>query len=415
MNTVALSIHPWIIRLFCTYVFLLPFSSKFASVALILLLLLSVGYKIAQKNIFRFSSFLMFWLMLFYVLHLTGLINTSNFEYAGLDLQIKLSFLLIPLCIDNIPVSTNDYRRIARSLIAGCTLLALVLLLNAFIEYFVWFGRSAFFYIDFCSIQHVAYFTLYINCALFFLADEFFRLPGYRLRNRYLLGIWIIFLLLVVTLLSSRTAEFAVFISFTMYVFFRASEFSGKTTAFIKATGTALLMLMIFMTVSRVNNRFTDTPVQHHESSTAPSAASNSVKHNVRFDIWDNSMQVYKKHFIFGTGTGDVKDELIKQYQLTGFTEGIDFNLSPHNQYLQTLLTLGIPGIIVLMMIFIYALYVSFRAKNYLLISIVVAICINMLTESMLEKQAGVLFIVFILVLLASQNKNISDRRTIES
>ncbi len=414
MNTVAVSIHPWIIRLLCTYVFLLPFSSKFASVVLIILLLLSIGYKISQKNVFRFSSFLMFWLMLFYILHLTGLFNTSNFEYAGLDLQIKLSFLLIPLCIDNIPISTNDYRRIARSLIAGCTLLALVLLLNAFIEYFVWFGRSAFFYIDFCSIQHVAYFTLYINCALFFLTDEFFRLPGYRLRNRYLLGIWIIFLLFIVTLLSSRTAEFAVLITFSLYVFLRASEFSGKTTAIIKAAGTALLMLVIFMAVSRVNNRFAETPAQHHESIPAPTT-SNSVKHNVRFDIWNNSMQVYKEHFIFGTGTGDVKDELIKQYELSGFTEGIDFNLSPHNQYLQTLLTLGIPGIIVLLMIFIYALYISFRSKNYLLISILVAIGINMLTESMLEKQSGVLFIAFILVLLASQNQNISGRKTTES
>ena len=84
---------------------------------------------------------------------------------------------------------------------------------------------------------------------------------------------------------------------------------------------------MLFPEQVGTMERFAETPAQHHESIPAPTT-SNSVKHNVRFDIWNNAMQVYKEHFIFGTGTGDVKDELIKQYELSGFTEGIALAVS---------------------------------------------------------------------------------------
>ncbi|HEX2935929.1 MAG TPA: hypothetical protein VHO72_11295, partial [Bacteroidales bacterium] len=38
-------------------------------------------------------------IMLFYVVHLVWLLNTSDFSYAAHDLKIKLPFLIIPLII----------------------------------------------------------------------------------------------------------------------------------------------------------------------------------------------------------------------------------------------------------------------------------------------------------------------------
>jgi O-antigen ligase len=407
MNAVATSLHPWIIRLLCTYAFLLPFSSWLASLSLALLFILCIVYKIAARKLFRFSSFIMFWLMLFYLLHVTGLLYTTNFSYAGLDLQIKLSFFLMPLLIDMIPVPDNDFRRITRAFIAGCTLFSFVLLLNACIEYFFWRDLSSFFYIDFCSLQHVAYLTLYINCALFFLADEFFRVPGYKLRNRYFLVIWVIFLFIIVTLLSSRTAQLATFISFPLYCYWLSTLSKNKTTSVIFAGSTAITMLVVFFIVSGNKNRFetaTPTPVPNTVLSTVDVSASSGVKHNVRFEVWKNTFALYKQHPLIGVGTGDIKEELNDQYLRTGFTEGIEFNLSPHNQFFHTLLLLGIPGIISLLMILILATLKAWTRKNYLLISLLIATIINCVTEGILEKQAGVLFFVFFLILLAERN-----------
>jgi O-antigen ligase len=412
MNAVATTLHPWIIRLLCTYAFLLPFSSWLASLSLALLFVLCIIYKIAEKKFFRFSSFTMFWLMLFYVLHVTGLLYTVNFSYAGLDLQIKLSFLLMPLLIDMIPVPVHDFRRITRAFIAGCTLFAFVLLLNACIEYYYWRDISSFFYIDFCSLQHVAYLTLYINCALFFLADEFFRMPGYRLRNRYFLSIWVIFLFIVITLLSSRTAQLAAFISFPLYCFWLSRLSKDKITSGIFAGSVITAMLIIFFVVSGKKNRFeaTTLPAPVETSTTVDVSTSSGVKHNVRFEVWKNTFEVYKQHPLIGVGTGDIKEELNDQYIKAGFTEGTTFNLSPHNQFLHTLLLLGIPGIFCLLMIFILATTKAWMKKNYLLLSLLIAITVNCITEGILEKQAGVLFFVFFLILLAERDTTLQQK-----
>jgi O-antigen ligase len=416
MNHLSLTIHPWIIRLFCTYVFVLPFSSWVASIVLAVLLIISLIYKISEKELFRFSSFIMFWLIAFYVLHVTGLIYTSDFCYAGLDLQIKLSFLLMPFMLDAIPVSSDDYRRITRSFIAGCTLLSLILLTNAFIEYYIWHDKSSFFYIDFCSIQHVAYFTLYINCTLFFLADEFFRLPGYRVRNRKFLIIWMIFLTLIITLLASRTALIAVVISFSLYIYWLFRISRNRTTSAIYSGIAALTMVIIFLLVSGNNNRFeesSDTITSNTEAAIPNN--SGGIQHNVRFEVWKNTLAVYRDHPLFGVGTGDLKNELNQQYKIAGFNEGLEFNLSPHNQFLHTLLLLGIPGLTVLLLIFILSLWQAILYKNKIMLALLIAVVINCLTEGILEKQAGVLFFVFFLILFANQQKNIMRPRITEA
>ena len=40
----------------------------------------------------------------------------------------------------------------------------------------------------------------------------------------------------------------------------------------------------------------------------------NSVEKNIRFEIWKNSLALIRENLIVGTGTGDIKDELMLQY-----------------------------------------------------------------------------------------------------
>ncbi len=79
-------------------VVLLPFFPKFLTPLIILNFILWIFEQIKLKEGWKFSKNPVFIFMcLFYVWHLVGLLWTSNFKYAGLDLQIKLPLLLIPL------------------------------------------------------------------------------------------------------------------------------------------------------------------------------------------------------------------------------------------------------------------------------------------------------------------------------
>jgi O-antigen ligase len=386
-----------------------------ASIVLAVLFVLCLIYRISQKNIFRFSSFLMFWLMMFYLMHVTGLINTLNFPYAGLDLQIKLSFLLMPLLLDQVPVSTTDYRRLTRSFIAGCTLFSMVLLVNAILEYTIWHDSASFFYIDFCSLQHVAYFTLYINCALFFLTDEFYRMPGYRLRSRYLLAVWMLYLLVIVILLASRTAEMALLASLPLYIYLLTRLTGSRTRSLLFSCGAAVTMILVFFIISGTHNRFEEKNAAPLINTETAVASTSGVQHNVRFEIWKNALQLYSRNILFGTGTGDIKDELHRQYEKNNFQEGLIYNLNPHNQFLHTLVALGIPGLLVLVMIFFSAASKAIKKKNYILSAFVIAVFINCMTEGLLEKQAGVLFFVFFMIILSRQQNELTALKKAEA
>ena len=102
----------------------------------------------------------------------------------------------------------------------------------------------------------------------------------------------------------------------------------------------------------------------------------------------------------WGVGTGDATDELCLNAIHKNYTNLIGHHFNAHNQYLQTLLTVGIPGLIILLTYCFYPLYFSIRKKDMLYLSFAIILIFNLLVESMFEIRAGVQFFAIINVLL---------------
>jgi O-antigen ligase len=79
-----------------------------------------------------------------------------------------------------------------------------------------------------------------------------------------------------------------------------------------------------------------------------------------------------------------------------------DENYNPHNQYLQVAVEIGILGLmlflVLLGMIFSYAI----KWKNSLLFLICGNLAFNCIFESMLQRQSGIVFYTFLILLLTS-------------
>ena len=113
----------------------------------------------------------------------------------------------------------------------------------------------------------------------------------------------------------------------------------------------------------------------------------------LRVEVWQTSWQIAKDNMPFGVGTGDVKHLLLDSYEKKNMDYIRQLELNSHNQYLQTLVALGILGLLslVLWLLLPFGLAVKKRAPLYALFLLVVSL--NMLVESMLETRAGVDFI----------------------
>ncbi|MBL4734406.1 MAG: O-antigen ligase family protein, partial [Flavobacteriales bacterium] len=100
-------------------------------------------------------------------------------------------------------------------------------------------------------------------------------------------------------------------------------------------------------------------------------------------------------NWIFGVGTGDVKDELIARYAENGLTGIVEKRLNAHNQFLQSFAALGIFGFLSLLIALLAAAIYAIKRKNLVYFMFVIIIIVNALTESILEVQAGIVFYTF--------------------
>lgn len=139
---------------------------------------------------------------------------------------------------------------------------------------------------------------------------------------------------------------------------------------------------------------FINTPVD----SIPMSAEENTA---VRYLVVLQSMEIIKQNLFFGAGTGDVKDELMEKYKEKNIIHAIGPPvLNAHNQFLETLIGLGIPGIFSLFILIFYSIYNGIWKRQILLFAFMLIIIFNFMSESMLNTQAGVLFFAFFNTLL---------------
>jgi hypothetical protein len=72
-----------------------------------------------------------------------------------------------------------------------------------------------------------------------------------------------------------------------------------------------------------------------------------------------------------------------------------------HNQYLQTFATVGFFGLIILIYLLSHLVVISIIKQDYIVLAFLFLIVMSFFTESMLERQAGVVFFTFFYLLLA--------------
>ncbi len=94
----------------------------------------------------------------------------------------------------------------------------------------------------------------------------------------------------------------------------------------------------------------------------------------------------------YGVGSGEVQTLLNERHLANGFTLGAEEQHNAHNQYFQTLLESGWPGLLLLLFVLGYGLYFAYRMQQPLYAAFIILFSFSILTESMLETQNGILF-----------------------
>ncbi|MBL4653856.1 MAG: O-antigen ligase family protein [Flavobacteriales bacterium] len=178
-----------------------------------------------------------------------------------------------------------------------------------------------------------------------------------------------------------------------------------------KILGFSMLLFVVFSTYYIANHTSKTATYQRFEMSIDKFTNMEFKKEStesteVRYFIWKSSVELLSNNFLFGVGTGDVIDELNEVYAANGYKGALSRSFNPHNQYFQTTIAIGVLGLTSLLVMFIYLFGQGIKHKKVIQIQFILMVSVFALTESILERQEGIVFFTFFAFLFLQSKEN---------
>ena len=435
-------IYFWALAYLC---FSVPFMSKWLpfAIGIVVLLLnfLAEGKLFLRlKKAVRTAWVLLF--VLFYALHLVSVAYSTYISEANRDLFLKLPLIIVPVVLSSVALSESQKKRLYSFWIVATVMAACLLIGQAYINYADTGHARFWFYSALAGGKHPAYFSMYCITAIILLFlgkfEKWKSLP-------------LMFLLLMVFLLSSRIQILVLLAIAFVKV---CQEFSRNK----KARPIVVIVFVGFTSFflsENVQSKIRLNTVQKELGQ----LFSQEFKSNTRGAIWGFGLQIIQESPWIGHGNGDefevlnqaiqskvqlkesdvialanqtIQDtSLMKRLYVTAERRGLNKSdihsyyakwklikdsYSPydkfykhyynyHNQFLQSWATAGILCLLVLLGFFFIMLNTGIQNKDYHLLAIAFLIAMSFMSESMLERQYGVVYFALILPIMMLESR----------
>jgi len=394
-----LAVHgPWAAGFLAFLVTALPLAPNLVPLALVLFIAAVV---VQHRRHFRRPTPALWltpfpWLAGFFLLHVLAMAWTDDIAFGLFDLQIKAPLLVLPLLAMVVPAMTRNGRDAVLFIATLANGLAiLVCLVSALVRMALGseFGvAQEFFSARFSYLIHPSYFAMYLcfSLAAWLLTPMHTWMPATA--NRTLL----IMISLGVVLSGSKLGWILLALLLPAVLVLRWRDVQLRRTLVVLGTitGAALALLVIASPYAR--DRVQEAWHAAFAGTVEDDAQTSSA---VRRLTWSAAQELFAEAPLTGTGTGDIKNELLRIYGERGQTWAQEHRLNAHSQFLQSAACLGLLGILCLALALVMPLLGHWK-RDALAWVFLVACALNWSVESMLEVQAGVVWTVVMAFLL---------------
>lgn len=358
-----------------------------------------LGKKYLQIRALRNNyPFLLF--AFFYFLHIVGLSYTANLGTGLFQLEKNAMFLVLPFVMaTSRKFNKRELHVLFKLFMASVMLACFICLGYAFyrnskpnIEGINWLFFAYWDFTDIISIQP-DYLAVYVSFSILILLWM-----AIENRNRYgrnKLAFVILTILIFIGflgLLSARMPILALFIILcTTFLIYFYKEKKTITGLLVIAAFSSLFVLTMTQ-IPIVKERFYALLGMTEKLEWVTRYGDGTQLQDVRLRKWNCALNIISNHPIFGVGTGDVQDELQKQYKKTNFRVALEAKFNAHNQFLQTFIALGVVGLLSLLACLLVPAAIAIKQKQFLYVAFVSLFSLCCLTESMFERQFGIVF-----------------------
>ncbi len=347
----------------------------------------------------------------YYLLHAVGLLYSEDLKFGGRIISLKISILLFGVVWSVVNLKVDQIKKVLITFVLACFFASLFDLFLALLRYLESGDISEFLYnklsVIFPNKKH--YLSIYYAFAAFIMVAFAIRPPEW-LKIRVLSVLSVFWFIAMVLLLGARAQLLAILIVGPFLILYYAKGKFASWKIWLSATG----FFVVLSTIIVLNPVTRPKVIESFDELMELVRPEGGKSTNPRVYIWKYGMeQIQDQSLLFGAGTGDAVNEL--QTRMSDCEEQFwivdrfyflrDKKLNYHNEFLEALATLGIIALLMLLVI-IFLPLLKHRQQSRIFLMFLLLMFISLMTESVLERQAGVLFFAFFYPFLLQRKLN---------
>lgn len=364
-----------------------PLSVSFGTIliALIFILWLYEG-KFLQKYIIIKNNPIIYPFLAFFIIHMIGLLWTENLQWGFHIIGKEWRILLLVIFITIVKKEHIIYYII--SFLSAMSV-------SEFISYGIWLEiippfKNASVYNPTPFMSHISY-NPFLALSIFILIYLIFL----KQSNKHLFGEIASFFFLAtmstnIFITGGRAGQigFFVMLSLALLLYFKKNIKLGLIFIFI------LLPIIFFIAYSSSTIFHERVNLAINETSSFKENPNTGV--GLRLTYLLNSVEIIKKNFLLGVGTGDFTNEYTKINTIN--SPEAEMHSHPHNMYILVLAQTGLIGLLSLLSIFYMQFKIAFQKNDYkeIALALPVLFLVIMLSDSyLLGHYTTLLFVYF--------------------
>lgn len=381
--------------------FSFPFNKTISNVLIIFLVLLwLIKGNIKNRILEVLNNKLALIFLSSYFIYIICFIYSEDQRSGLFILEKKLSILLFPILLSTENFKKKLVNKILLTFVISCFLATLLSIVHVFYIHFYSKGPlssltiESFYRDNFTSLLnlHPTYYSLYITFSIiiiiFFLFRDWNKLTTHI---KFLALLVLIYFTFINILLSSR-----------MLLFISALIFGILFVRFLfkyRVTGIVIIFFITFVFIFFLNQKNNIIDKRFKELTETQWAPPIGIYHNstnLRVGILNCSFSLLRNNWLFGFGTGSAQKNLNACYQSSGFSDVLFIDqYDTHNQYLNVWLNTGVIGLAIFLLTIVIPMKNAYKENCLLYLAFLCLIALCCFTESLLERQNGIVFYAF--------------------
>jgi len=337
-------------------------------------------------------------LFLFILLHIIGLLWTSDMNWGLTIVKKQWKLLLLPILATTAITSHRRYY---------CNAFVLSMLISCFLSYLLWFELLHLKHISPYDptpfIDHISY-NAFLAFSIYILVNDL--LLQHFSKQYKAVVLFIIGTMIFDMFITQGRAGQLYFFILVLLVTIRVFKFNYIKTVFAYFFITTLLVVTMFVANGHNPDFMRRTGSMHVDILNYKEKPENSVGQRLTF--LKNSWSIITDNPLVGVGTGDFPSEYARINQLN--SPEFPNTDNPHNQYILVLCQFGILGLIIFLSIFYRLGIQSLDIRDGwqpIRIAFLLLMIIMMLSDAYILGHAGAFFFVVCVSILFGEEGNI--------